>query len=83
MSELNPDVFAGDVLRNEYRRQMDEHARLARAAQDLRSELERIEACQRTAADRATSLMETLARYGGMLAPEDAALRAHEGQGHE
>ena len=70
MSGLNQDVFAGDVLRKEYRRQMDEHARLARYASELRSDLERVEADQRTAADRATSIMETLARYGGMLAPE-------------
>ena len=68
-SDLNPDVFAGDILRAAYRAEMDEHARLARYAADLRDDLERIEAKQRTAAERATSLMETLARYGGMLPP--------------
>jgi hypothetical protein len=66
---LNPDVFAGDILRNHYRQQMDEHARLARQARELRDDLERVEAQQRTAAERATSIMETLARYGGMLPP--------------
>ena len=70
-SALNADVFAGDVLRDEYRRQMDEHARLARQADTLRDDLERIVARQRTAADRATSIMETLARYGGMLPPKE------------
>lgn len=71
VNELNPDVFAGDVLRDEYRRQMDDHARLANEAARMRDTLERIEAKQRTAAERATSLMETLARYGGMLPPKD------------
>jgi hypothetical protein len=66
---LNPDVFAGDILRSQYRQEMDEHARLARHARELRDDLERVEARQRTAAERATSIMETLARYGGMLPP--------------
>lgn len=70
--KLNDDVFAGDVLRDAYRYQMDEHARLARQAAELRDDLERVEARQRTAADRATSIMETLARYGGMLRPPEA-----------
>jgi exonuclease I len=68
---LNPDVFAGDILREQYRWQMDEHARLAQRAREMRDDLERIEAKQRTAAERATSIMETLARYGGMLPPEE------------
>jgi hypothetical protein len=66
---LNADVYAGDILRNEYRHQMDRHARKAEEAAELRDRLERVEAQQRTAAERATSIMETLARYGGMLAP--------------
>ena len=33
--ELNPDVFAGDVLRQAYRYQMDEHASYARQATEL------------------------------------------------
>ncbi len=70
MGELNADVYAGDVLRKAYRSQMDEHASLAKQAASLRDDLERTEARQRTAAERATSIMETLARHGGMLAPE-------------
>lgn len=70
---LNADVYAGDVLRSAYREQMDRHASLAARATDLRNTLERIEADQRTAAERATSIMETLARYGGMLAPDQSA----------
>jgi hypothetical protein len=67
MSALNPDVFAGDILRKHYREQMDIHASKAREAAELRDSLESVEAQQRTAAERATSIMETLARYGGML----------------
>ena len=73
-SQLNADVYAGDILRDAYRRQMDLHASLAGEANRLREDLERVEADQRTAALRATSIMETLARYGGMLAPEDRAV---------
>lgn len=80
VEKLNADVVAGDVLREAYRYQMDEHARLARYANDLRNDLEQVEARQRTAAERATSIMETLARYGGMLAPEDTALARARGE---
>jgi regulator of replication initiation timing len=70
VNKLIPDVFAGDVLRREYRRQMDDHAMLAAEAESLRERLEHVEARQKTAAERATSIMETLSRYGGMLPPE-------------
>jgi hypothetical protein len=73
VSKLNPDVFAGAVLRRAYREQMDIHATKAREAETLRAELERVEADRRTAADCATSLMETLNRYGGMLPPDGDA----------
>jgi hypothetical protein len=76
MSELNSDVYAGDILRGAYREQMDLHASKARQAAELRTELERVEADQRTAAERATSIMETLARYGGMLPPCDTRDKA-------
>jgi hypothetical protein len=72
MTALNPDVFAGDVLRNEYRRQMDIYAAKAKHAESLREELERVEASMRTSEERATSLMQTLAKYGGMLPPTEA-----------
>jgi primosomal protein N'' len=67
INELNPDVYAGDVLRREYRYQMDMHADYARRAAALRSELEGVVARQKTAAERATSIMQTISRYGGML----------------
>jgi hypothetical protein len=67
INELNPDVYAGDVLRREYRYQMDVHADYAKRIAELRSELEGVEAKQKTAAERATSIMETLNRYGGMI----------------
>ncbi len=69
MNQLNPDVYAGDILRSAYRSQMDLHSQLARTASELRDDLERIEARRRTAAERAASLMETLTRHGGMLPP--------------
>jgi hypothetical protein len=70
LKSLNADVYAGDILREEYRRQMDKHASLAVCAQQLRDDLERTEALQKTAEERATSLMETLVRYHGMLPPQ-------------
>ena len=71
VNTLNPDVYAGDVLRAEYRHQMDKHARMAEEIKHLRDRLVQVEAQQLTAAERAASIMETLARYGGMLAPEE------------
>jgi hypothetical protein len=67
VATLNADVYAGDVLRRAYREQMDRHAAKAAEAAELRARLERVEADQKTAAERATSIMETLARYGGMI----------------
>jgi hypothetical protein len=51
---------------------------LARQAAELRDDLERVEARQRTAAERATSIMETLVRYGGMLPPADNTNKEQE-----
>lgn len=70
--QLNPDVFAGDILRDHYREQMDTHARWAERVRELHDKIEHAKAKQRTAAERATSIMETLARHGGMLPPDKA-----------
>ena len=72
---LNPDAYAYIVLQDEYRRNMDEHAMMQDRASDLRRQLERTEANAKTAAERATSIMETLLKleppraappYGGV-----------------
>ena len=59
-SGLIPHGFATLVLQDMYREQMDIHAAKAQEAIFLSERLERIVADQKTAAERATSIMETL-----------------------
>lgn len=67
MAKLNEDAFSFLVLQEEYRHQMEDHARLSQHENCLREKLERCTADRKTAGERATSIMETLLKLNPPL----------------
>jgi hypothetical protein len=57
---LNADAYAFILLQREYRDQMDLHASLRAEEREVQDCLERVRAKALTAAERATSIMETM-----------------------